>query len=292
MDITCLLSAIFFFAANMLTIIYYAQETRRDHYDEQKQKDFDPEYIKLEWDWRTGKRPLYLSASIINALAWFSFTFPIIQLAWILSRRGKHRVGMHIAIAALAVAGSLTEWISRFLYIGSSMATKLITDEFNLENWISDDSGDDLGWRTVEMVDYVARGLYWYVDAFEWLAFFFIMIMVHISVNTWRKTDGTTFGNCWNALGLFIALFSVLDFAAEILRLKKLKTFAQIAFWYAAANRMVFIPSWLIILGLRLPFAAVKTNQTRVSQDQDPNGEFTGTTPNINVTNGPSSPSS
>ena len=283
MDITCALAAVLFFAANMLTIIYNAQESRREHYNEALQKQFDPNYIQQEWDWRTGKRPLYLAASIINALAWFSFTFPIIQLAWVLSNRGKQRVGMHIAIAALAVAGSFTEWIARFLYIGSSMATKLMTDEFNLKNWLTDTSDDELGWRTVELVNYVSTGLYWYVDAFEWLAFFFIMIMVHVSVNDWRRSDKTTFSNFWNGLCLFIALFSILDFIAEILRLKQFKTFNQIAFWYAAANRMVFIPIWLILLGLRLPLAAAKITQNRASYEQDPNGDFTGSTPNIRV---------
>jgi hypothetical protein len=273
MDITALASAILFFIGNLLIIIFYAIESKRDHYDYDLYKQLDPEYIEKEWKFRTDNRPFFLTAGIINAMAWFFFAFPMIQLTWILSKRGTSQLWLHVSIAIFVLGGSFTEWISRFLYIGSTMATQLLYKEFNLANWLSGSSGDGLGWRTLEVTHIVTSGLLWFTDAFEWLAMFFLMVGVHFSVRKWRLTDGGTFGACWNAVGLFIALLSLLDFVAEILRLDGFKTFNQIAFWYAAVNRLILLPTWLILLGLRLPYASVKLNQQTAAND---NGDGDG----------------
>jgi hypothetical protein len=265
MDLTALFSAILFFIGNLLIIIFYAIEAKRQHFDYDLYKELDPAYIEKEWKFRTDHRAMFLTAGIINAMAWFFFAFPMIQLAWILSKRGSSQLWLHVSIAILVLFGSFTEWISRFLYIGSSMATQLLYKEFNLDNWLSDTSNDGLGWRTLEVTHIVTSGLLWFVDAFEWLAMFFIMLLVHVSVRRWRTTDGGTFGACWNAIGLFIALLSLLDFVAEILRLDGFRTFNQIAFWYAAVNRLILLPTWLILLGLRLPFAVMKLNQQKAA---------------------------
>jgi len=103
------------------------------------------------------------------------------------------------------------------------------------------------------------------------------MALIHISVKRWRRdVDSTTFGACWNALGLFIALMCILEFIAEVLRLDGFITFGKIAFWYSGVNRLILIPTWLILLGMRLPYAAVKLNQqTHMIEQQEPltNGE-------------------
>ena len=265
MDITALFSAILFFIGNLLTIIFYAVESRREHFDIDVYRELDPDYIQQEWKFRTDNRAFFLTAGIINAMAWFFFAFPMIQLTWILSKRGTSQLWLHVSVAILVLGGSFTEWISRLLYIGSTMATQLLYKEFNLENWLSDTSQDGIGWRTLEVTHIVTSGLIWFIDAFEWLAMSFIMILVHVSVRKWRTTDAGTFGACWNAVGLFIALLSLLDFIAEILRLDGFKTFNQIAFWYAGLNRLILLPTWLILLALRLPYAAVKLNQQKMA---------------------------
>jgi hypothetical protein len=261
MDISCVLSALLFFTGNLLLIIFYAKEANRSHFDYDTYVTLDPDYIQKEWDFRIQHKPKFLAAGIINALAWFFFAFPIIQLAWILSQRGAKSLWLHIAIAILALAGSFTEWISRFLYIGASMATELLVTDFNLDNWISSNSQDFIGWRTLEVTHIVTSGLILFIDAFEWICLSVILILVHISVRRWRVHDSVTFGACWNSIGLFIALLCLLDFVAEILRLDGFKLFGQIAFWYAAANRLVLLPLWLLMLGCRLPYAAMKLNE-------------------------------
>jgi hypothetical protein len=264
MDITCLLAALLFFTGNLLLIIFYAKEAKREHFDYDTYVTLDPDYIQKEWDFRIQHRPEYLAAGIINGLAWFFLTFPLIQLAWILSQRGAKSLWMHIAIAILALAASFTEWISRFLYIGASMATEMLVTQFNLDNWVGANSDDGIGWRTLEVTHIVVSGLILFIDAFEWICLFLILVLIHISVRRWRVNDSVTFGACWNSMGLFIALLSLLDFVAEILRLDGFKIFGQIAFWYAAANRLILLPIWLLMLGSRLPYAAMKLNEQSI----------------------------
>jgi len=260
MDITCLLAAVLFFVANLLQIIYYGLERTREDLAFTASA-LDPDAIESEWTWRIDHKPQFLAAGILNGLAWFFFAFPMIQLAWVLSQRGSKSLWLHVAIALLVLAGSFTEWISRFMYIGSSMATELVVTQFNLDNWGNPDDG--VGWKTLEVVNTVTTGLVAFVDAFEWIALFFILMFVHISVRRWRVYDVSTFGACWNVLGLFISLLSLCDFVAEILRVSDgSMVYADIAFWYSGANRLVLIPVWLLMLGCQLPAAAAKSMET------------------------------
>jgi hypothetical protein len=266
-DFTCVLSALLFMTGNILVLVYYAKEYNRPHFDYTTYTELDPTYIQQEWEWRIDNRPKLLAAGTINSLAWFFLMFPLLQLSWILSLRGSKWIGLHIGIGVLALTGSFTEWISHFLYMGATMATELLAKDFNLDNWITTDSDDEIGWRALEVTHIVTYGLVAFADACEWIILSVILVLVHISVKRWRRNvDGTTFGACWNALGLFIALMCVLEFVAEVLRLDSYRTFGQIAFWYSAVNRLVLMPSWLIMLGMRLPHASVKLNQHSASR--------------------------
>ena len=103
------------------------------------------------------------------------------KLSWILSQHGSSRLWMHVAIALLVFCGSFTEWISRFFWIGSFLASKTLLDiNFNKEDWLRPDiatdlglatnpNGDGLGWRTLELNHFVVTGFVWFVDAFEWV---------------------------------------------------------------------------------------------------------------------------
>ena len=260
MDLTCLLSAILFFVANLLFLIYYGKESQRAHFDIDNYKDLNTQLIQDEWDWRIKHRPQYLAAGFLNALAWFTFCFPLIQLAWILSMRGTKSLWLHVTIGVLALAGSLTEWISRFLFIGSSLATQLLYKKFTLNNWISENDG--IGYKVLEVTYIAVSGLTWFIDAFEWLAIFVIMVLIHVSVRRWRLFDQSSFGGCWNAVGLFIALLSLLDFIAEVLRLDGFIIFSPIAIWYGTVNRLILLPYWLFVLGRSLPYAQLKLIET------------------------------
>jgi len=261
MDFTCVLSAVFFFASNFMLIIFFAKEYRRIHFNESLYKDLDPSYIQEEWDFRTKHSGFFLSAGIINGLAWFFFCFPLVQLAWVLSHRGSKSIGLHVAIAILALMGAFTEWIARVMYIGSSIATALLTQQFNLDSWLGDNTNDEIGWRALEVAHIVIHGMVTLVDAFEWLCVFVMMILIHISVRKWRTIDAGTFGGCWNSMGLFIGLLALLDFVAEVLRLDGFRLFGPIVFAYASINRCILLPIWLILLGFRLPYAAMKLNE-------------------------------
>lgn len=254
----------FFYLLLLPPTIYY-----RSHFDYEAYTSLDPGYIQVEWGFRELNRPKYLAAGIINTLAWFFLMFPIVHLAWILSQGGKKWISLHIAISLLVMTGGLTEWISHVLYIGASMTSELLTKQFNLDNWITSNSQDMIGWRTLEITHIVTYGFISAIGAIEWLFLSFVMVLIHISVKRWRRNvDTTTFGACWNALGLFIALMCILEFVAEVLRLDGFKTFGQIAFWYSGVNRLLLIPTWLILLGLRLPYAGVKLNQQAHMRDQ------------------------
>eukprot|EP00980_Cylindrotheca_fusiformis_P012331 scaffold3020_cov118-Cylindrotheca_fusiformis.AAC.1 len=260
MDITCILAALLFFIANLLQIIYYGLESTRED-KEETATTLDHEDIEAEWNWRIEHKPQLLAAGIMNAIAWFFFAFPMIQLAWVLSQRGAKSLWLHVAIALLVLAGSFTEWISRFMFIGSSMATELLVTQFNLDTWAYPEDG--VGWRALEVTHIITTGLIAFIDAFEWIALFFILLFVHVSVKRWRVYDDTTFGACWNVLGLFISLLSLCDFVAEVLRVVDgTMVYADIAFWYSGINRLVLMPLWLLILGCQLPAAAAKSKET------------------------------
>lgn len=260
MDITCLLAALLFFVANLLQIIYYGLENQlRD--ESNAASKFDADDIEDLWTWRLDHKPQLLAAGVMNALAWFFFAFPMIQLTWVLSQRGSKSLWLHISVALLVLSGSLTEWISRFMYIGSSMATEMLASQFNLSNWLFTDDG--IGWKSLELSHLVTSGLISFVDSFEWIALFFIFMLTHVSVRAWRVYDTSTFGACWNVLGLFISLLSLCDFVAEILRVVDGSlVYADIAFWYSIVNRLILLPLWLLILGCQLPAAIAKSRET------------------------------
>lgn len=260
-DFTCIVTAALFFASNLMIIIFLAKEYRRIHFDQDAYKELDPEYIKLEWDFRNRHSGFFLSAGIINAAGWFFFCFPLIQLSWVLSQRGSKFIGLHVGIGVLAMFGAFTEWISRLMYIGAVGGSSILSQQFNLSNWLSNGTEDDIGWRALEVTHVVIHGIVTLVDAFEWLAIFFIMILVHVSLRKWRTIDAGTFGGCWNSMGLFIGLLAFLDFVAEVLRLDGFRLFGPIVFAYSTINRCILLPIWLIMLGFKLPYAAMKLSQ-------------------------------
>lgn len=265
-NIMCVLSALCFIIGNALTIAYYVQEFNRSHFDVTSYVNLDPGYIQMEWGFRNLNRPIYLSAGVVNTMAWFFLMFPVVQLAWILSQGGTKWISLHVAIAILVLTGSLTEWISHTLYIGASMTSELLSTQFNLDYWLTDmangGDADNIGWRTLEIVHIVTFGFVSIIGAIEWIIMALVMILIHVSVKRWlRQVDATTFGSAWNALGLFVGLMCILEFVTEVLRLDGIKYFSQIAFWYSSVNRLVLLPGWLLILGSRLPYASLKLNQ-------------------------------
>merc|ERR1712176_752094 len=142
--------------------------------------------------------------------------------------------------------------------------------QFNLSSWINSSTTDNIGWRTLEITHIVTFGLVSIIGAIEWIILAIVMILIHMSVRRWlRNVDSTTFGSGWNALGLFVALMCILEFVTEVMRLSGFKYFSQIAFWYSSVNRLILLPSWLLILGIRLPYASLKLNQQAHMREQE-----------------------
>jgi len=261
MDISCIFAALLFFVGNLLRLIYLGNEFNRG-FNWYKYTQLDPESIQSEWEFRISNKPNLMAAGFINSTAWFVFTFPLLQLVYVLNQQrgpGTSRsVWLHVGIVVLVLGGCFTEWIANFMYFGSIIACELMIRKFNLTNWIDENEDDSIGLRSLEVAYFAIRGMKFWVDAFEWIALFFIMVFVNVAVNRYRSRDPESFGALWNVLGLFIGFVALLDFITEVLRTTNFRLFSQIAFCYSTTNRLILLPAWLIILGLQLPKALAK----------------------------------
>mmetsp|Transcript_24136 Transcript_24136/g.51247 ORF Transcript_24136/g.51247 Transcript_24136/m.51247 type:complete len:301 (+) Transcript_24136:95-997(+) len=277
MDISCILCAILFFIGNLLKLIFFGKERNRD-FQWRKFTQLEPEAIQAEWDFRIEHKPRLLAIGIISSLAWFIFCFPMLQLVYVLnrSRNGPGTISrslwLHAGILILVLGGAFLEWIAFFLYMGSTLACEMMVDSFNLSDWDIKDSGNDnVGLRTLEVAYFAIRGMKFWVDAFEWIALSVIMIFTYLAVLRHRKAEtDSAFGGVWNTIGLFIGFLSILDFVTEILRTVNFRLFSQLAFWYGTANRLVLLPTWLVLLGWRLPYAIVKLEQDKEVANRHP----------------------
>jgi len=205
-DLKCLAAALCFVTSNVLFIVHMVQEMTNDpdggatrkpnyaSYDPEKAnsavkpasygmeylKDLDPTYIEGQWSDRLAWRHYLMVASLFGTMAWFWLAVPIVQTAWVLSRGGKRSVGPHLVLAGLAIGGSIVELVARLLELGVTNASMWMAMDFNMDNWLN--TGDGLGWRVLEMIHIATRGMLLWVDAFEALALFGIVVILFASV--------------------------------------------------------------------------------------------------------------
>jgi hypothetical protein len=260
-EVSCIFAAICFMAANVMKIIFFVNEHKRSHFDWETYKTLDPDYLQEEWDFRISKKGIFLASGFLNAIAWMVFAYPIIQMAWLLSKQGKQGISINISIMILALGGAITEWLSSLFWIGMNVASTHLVQKFNLDDWLRDDLGsptDGMGWRALEVTHIDASGFIWFTDAFEWICLSGIFILTFVSVRQWRMQDQTSFGARWNGLGLFIGLLCVMEFVSEILRFEGFRIFGPIALVYSILNRLLLIPAWIISLGFLLPRVTAK----------------------------------
>ena len=123
----------------------------------------------------------------------------------------------------------------------------------------------------------VTSGMIWIVDSFEWLCLAGVFSFTFFSVYLWRQTDETSFSPRWNALGLFISLLAIIEFAMEIVRFEGYEFATPIVLLYSALNRLILIPAWIISLGFQLPKASAYHFQTHVNT-------YLGTQPDLGLT--------
>jgi len=268
MDISCALSALFFFTANAIKVAYYRQELQKKlvwaEYFE-----LNGEYLEDEWSFRESEDGLWLSSGLMTSFSWLFLAYPIIQMAWLLSNGGKQAIMFNCSIVVFAFGGAFTEWLGNLFWLGMTMASQKIASEFSLDDWARDDIGpgdDRLGWKALEINYIIGSGFVWFTDCFEWLCLSGIFLSTFCSVYIWRKTESTTFGDTWNYFGLMLAFFCLIEFILEILRFEGIRRVGLSALLMSAFNRLVFIPAWILTLGCMLP----KANRRQSFVDTDP----------------------
>lgn len=264
MDVFCILAALLFWLSNLLKLIYLGVE--RKHEGRPQWMDYtslDPEAIQKEWQFKIDNRSHLVATSVLSMLAWFLLSIPLLQLAYALNKQKgpgvSKSVWLHTGIVVMALGGALTEWIGNFLYLGTTLAMETMVRGFNLDTWIhGQEVNDELGWRSLELTAFALRGMVVWIDAFEWISLFFLMIFIFVAVERYRRIDPTIFGAGWNGVGLFLGLLCLLEFITELLRLFSWRVFSRMALVYGSLNRLILLPFWLIVLGLRLPHALRK----------------------------------
>jgi hypothetical protein len=136
--------------------------------------------------------------------------------------------------------------------IGATSAIHWLTSGFfNLEDWTSENSGDLLGWRTIEVVSVVINGLSAWVDALEWLFLSAILLLVFLSVashHNQRERTSSAWSIRWATLGLFIGVLSFVDLSFNVLRFRSWGTFSVLALLVTSVTRLVLMPTWLVWL--------------------------------------------
>lgn len=194
-DPKCLAAAICFLTSNVLFVVHGALEMKEEsnanggntnqYFNYESWKDLDPSYIEIRWVQHVAQRPIMMCAALFGAMAWFWLMVPIIQSAWVLSRGGKRLVGAHMLLAALAACGSIIELLSRLMIVGMTNTAEWLAKDFNLDDWNS--QGDGTGWRVLEMIHIVTRGMLLWIDAFEALALFGIVVVMFYSISSEPK---------------------------------------------------------------------------------------------------------
>jgi len=265
--ILCWTAAVLFWACNAIQITQIAQQASKwGATDRSSYMNLDRDIIEYEWFKRIDMRGLEYTSGFLKGAFWITFSLPIVEMAWVLSRRGTHSLGCNFGIMLFVLAGSWSKWFTSILWNGIYISFIQLANNFNLSTWLNADQigdyqldGEDgIGYRALEVNYLVTRGLVLIVNAVEWICLAVIFTLSFLSVMDWRKKDLNTFGGKWNALGLFIGILAAIEFVLEVVGVEGIQ-FAWVFFiLYSALNRLILIPLWIIILGFQLPKATSK----------------------------------
>jgi len=261
----CIFSAFCFVVSNALGIAVIVEDLLKVTFNVEKEKVLDADYLQERWMHRMDIAPLIQTAHLFNAAAWLFFLTPILQLAWALSRGGKRKIGVHSAIAAFAMAGCMSEILSRLLMFGGWNAAHWIAKSFTLTGWL--DSGSDFtGWKALELAYVIMNGMLMWIDAFEWVCLFVIMILLYFSVGT-QMPEQRALSLWWGRLGLLIAFLSFIDLTAELLRMEDYKDFQKFSIFIALVNTCILLPLWLLWLSCTIRNVMPTTNDDDINPD-------------------------
>mmetsp|Transcript_34274 Transcript_34274/g.34830 ORF Transcript_34274/g.34830 Transcript_34274/m.34830 type:complete len:343 (-) Transcript_34274:440-1468(-) len=294
----CCCCALLFWVCNVLEIIVGVRRTSNWTTDQEIYHALIPDYIMADWFVKNETKSLELASGFLKGLFWIFFCVPIIELAWTLSKGGTRAVVWNLGIILFVLGGSYTKWFSTIFWNGMYISFHQTAQYFNLEDWrecISPelsqslfDGEDQIGWRVLEVNYIVARGLVWIVNSVEWVCLAAIFSFTFVSVFQWRQEDQSSFGAKWNSLGLFIGLLALVEFASEMVGFQGYKIAWIFVVLYAALNRLILIPLWIIILGFQLPTAMHKSFDTSFDSDGDAYDIDDGTTsPEVQLSQNP-----
>jgi len=256
MDLACLLAALCFCVGNIF-VIANEMQTRNDGFDFQELMALDPLYIEQMHFRSLNWMPLHVVANVMNSAGWLVLTFPFMQVCVVLSEGGNRRVLLHVTMAVLVLSAATMEAMCRLFNLGSGRALNHMADKFELDDWTGND--EKFGWKVFEMLRIMTNGLFMWIDSFEYLALFLVLIMNNLSV---RSSNMKHFGATWADFGVLIAIFAIFDFAFNLLRLKEWGLFQQLGLIVAIVNRLVCLPIWLIMMGKQLPQAYVEFSRS------------------------------
>jgi len=214
----------------------------------------DGPYLQQKWVLRNENAQFRITGSLLIAIGWLLFTCPILQLSYVLSNGGKRRLGLHSTMACLALIASCTEFFSTLFKIGTYRAASFMVDRQNLRVWVGTDD-DYMGYKVLEMTFRSLEATNLWVDAFEYLALFGIFSMYFVSLRNVQDNLFHTLGMRLGGMGLFIGLFSLVDFALLLLRLLDWGAFSPLTMVFSHLNRFFLLPVWLLVMSFRLPKA-------------------------------------
>jgi len=254
-DSTCLAASFFFFSANLLRCIDRVAdfETGVTGIDFYKWSNLDTEYIEIQWGLRLDKTDLRSAIGVLNVVAWLFFTVPMLQVGWILSKGGKEKLSSCFLLMGLAVAGCTVEIVARLMLEGSSHAGRHLVNKYELNDWPE----PFIGWKVLELLHIVTDSMSMWVNAFEWISLSGVLALVFVaSYNEINAATGySSFGKLWSQFSLLISTLCWFDFLAEVLRLVDWVYFSRLATGVSIVNTLLFLPIWLLVLGLHLPAA-------------------------------------
>lgn len=248
------MAAACFITGGAISVAYQNKERNQENFDYNEFTLLDPSYIQQDWAFRRENQAMMMAGGFINAFSWLFLAIPMVQVAIILSRGGTRKLSLHMFIAVLMISGCAMEFLARFMHLGQANWGAWLSEEYNLENWVTLTSADNIGWRALEVSHLVTFGAVIWIDSFEYLCLGFAMILLYASVNS-LPSDGPMISRGLAGFGLFIGLFSLADFVSGVLRLKDWGTFRVLTLLISAINQLVLIPIFLLVLGRQLPLA-------------------------------------
>jgi len=239
----------------------------------------DPNRLEEMFDKRSDHRGFENTVSMLSAVSIVALFVPIIQVSWILSRGGKRGIARHITIFVLALAGGVCELLSSLMMSGTRSMASFLSRDFELNDWgLSDNeysaNGDGIGWKVLELSYMMNRGLTTWVNAFEWvcLSGIFTILFFEIVLTKRQPSESQNeimFTAKWAILGLIIGQLGWIEFFSDILRTENWRLFSKVSHVISIINFWMLLPTWLLMLGMKLPKMKESLENRRANQEDE-----------------------